>query len=61
MKIVEVFNEYFANILGEFDLTENKAKLSFSGNIEDPIEQEVHKYKNHPSIEKIKQQRSPLL
>ena len=59
VKITEVFNEYFANITDELGLTENKANLSFSENIEDPIEKAVHKYKNHPSIKKVKQQWSP--
>ena len=59
VKIAEVFNEYFENITYELGLTENKANLSFSENIENPIEKAVHKYKNHPSIKKIKQQWSP--
>ena len=59
MKVAEVCNEYFANITDELELTENKANLSFSGYIQDPIEQAVHKYKNHRSIEKIRKQRSP--
>ena len=59
VKIAEVFNEYFANITNELGLNEKKANLSLSENIEDPIEKAVHKYKNHPSIKKIKQQWSP--
>ena len=59
VKITEVFNEYFANITDELGLNEKKANLSFSENIEDPIEKAVHKYKNHPSIKRIKQQWSP--
>ena len=49
VKIAEMFNEYFANITDELGLTENKANLSFSENIEDPIAKAVHKYKNHPA------------
>ena len=59
VKIAEVFNEYFANINDELGLNEKIANLSLSENIEDPIEKAVHKYKNHPSIKKIKQQWSP--
>ena len=59
MKIAEVFNEYFANITDELGLNEKIANLSLSENIEDPIEKAVHKYKNQPSIKKIKQQWSP--
>ena len=59
VKIAEVFNEYFANITDELGLNEKIANLSLSENIEDPIEKAVHKYKNHPSIKKIKQQWSP--
>ena len=59
VKIAEVLNEYFANITDELGLNENKANLSFSEIIVDPIEKAVHKYKNHPSIKKIKQQWSP--
>ena len=54
-----MLNEYSANVTDELGLTENKANLSFSETIEDPIEEAVHKYKNHPSIKKIKQQWSP--
>ena len=59
MKIAELFNEYFANITDELELIENKANLSFSDNIEDPIDKVAQKYKNHPSIIKIKHQWSP--
>ena len=37
VKIAEVFNEYFANSTDELGLTKNKANLSSSENIEDPI------------------------
>ena len=52
MKIAEVFNEYFANITDELELTENTANLSFSENIEDSIDKAVQKYKNHPRIKR---------
>ena len=44
MKIAEVFNEYFANITDELELTENTANLSFSENIEESIDKAVQKY-----------------
>ena len=52
MKIAKGFNEYFANITDELELTEYKANLSFSENVEDPFEKAVYKYKNHPNIKR---------
>ena len=40
VKIAEVFNEYVANITDELGLTENKAKHSFSENMEDPLKKQ---------------------
>ena len=52
MRIVEVYNEYFANITYELDLTGNEANHSLSGLVEDPIDKVVKKYKNHPWIKR---------
>ena len=59
MRLARVFNEYFANITDELDLAENEVNLSFSENIEDPIDKAIQKYENHPSIKKIKHQWAP--
>ena len=56
MKIAELFNEYFAKITDELELTENKSNLSFSENIEDPIDKAIQTCKSHPSIKEIRHQ-----
>ena len=58
-EFAEVFNEYFANITDELDLTENEANLSFSENIEEPMNKPIQKHKNHLSIKEIKHQWAP--
>ena len=58
-KITQIFNEYFTNIIDELEIKENEANLSLAINIEDPIDNSVYKYKDHPSIKKIKQQWAP--
>ena len=54
LKIAEIFNDYFANITQDLEITDTGAHLSPTIDIEDPIDKAVEKYKNHPSIKKIK-------
>ena len=55
LKIAEIFNDYFANITQDLEITDTGAHLSSTIGIEDPIDKAVEKYKNHPSIKKIKE------
>ena len=55
LKIAEIFNDYFANITQDLEITDTGAHLSPTIDIEDPIDKAVEKYKNHPSIKKIKE------
>ena len=55
LKIAEIFNDYFANITQDLEITDTGAHLSPTIGIEDPIDKAVEKYKNHPSIKKIKE------
>ena len=59
MQTAELINEHFTNITDEQELTENRANLSFSENIKDPINKAVEKYKNYPIIKRINDQSSP--
>ena len=54
-KIAEIFNDYFVNITQDLEITENGAYLLPTIRIEDPVDKAVEKYKNHPSIKKIKE------
>lgn len=55
LKIAEIFNDYFANITQDLEITDTSAHLSSTIGIEDPIDKAVEKYKNHHSIKKIKE------
>ncbi len=55
LKIAEIFNNYFVNITQDLEITDPCAHLSPTIGIEDPIDRTVEKYKNHPSIKKIKE------
>ena len=55
LKIAEIFNNYFANITQDLEITDNGAQLSSTTGIEDPIDKAVEKYKSHSSIKKIKE------
>ena len=55
LKIAEIFNNYFANITQDLEITDTGAQLSSTTGIEDPIDKAVEKYKRHPSIKKIKE------
>ena len=54
-KIAEIFNHYFANITESLGISEDQSLLSQTTGINDPVEKAVKKYKNHPSIRKIKE------
>ena len=58
LKIAEIFNNYFADITKDLEITETGAYLLPSIGKEDPVDKAVEKYKNyknHPSINKIKE------
>ena len=55
LKIAEIFNDYFANITQDLEITDTGTYRLPSMGIEDPVDKAVEKYKNHPSIKKIKE------
>ena len=55
LKIAEIFNDYFANITQDLEITDTGAYLLPSIGIKDPVDRAVEKYKNRPSIKKIKE------
>ena len=59
LKIAKILNEYFQNNTDELEIKENEANFSRAINMEDPIDNSVYKFKNHPSIKMIKKQWVP--
>ena len=55
LKIAEIFNDYFANITQDLEITDTGAYLLPSIGIKDPVDRAVEKYKIHPSMKKIKE------
>ena len=54
-KIAETFNDFFTNAVKNLNIIIDPALTSNTDLIEDPIEKAIEKYKNHPSIVKIKE------
>ena len=54
-KIADIFNEYFINIAKEIAFVEDQTLVSDANAVEDPIDKAIEKFKNHPSVEHIKQ------
>ena len=54
ISVAELFNHYFINITSTLDIKEWPTSAEIEA-IDDPIRKAIHKYKNHPSIEKINQ------
>ena len=53
-EFAQTLNDNFSNIIKELDIKiTNDLQCDFS-NIENPVKRAIEKYKNHPSIEKIK-------
>ena len=54
-KCVEVFNNYFNNLVKELNIPTDQNLLNDASIFDDPIIEAVHNYKKHPSILKIKE------
>ena len=54
-KIAELFNNYFINIIQVLGIQQDIAHISVTDGINDPIDKAIEKYKNHPSIIKIRE------
>ena len=54
-KIAELCNNYFLNITQDLGIQEDFAHISITNGVSDPIDKAIEKYKNHPSILKIKE------
>ena len=55
LKIAKIFNDYFANMTQDLEITDTGAQLSSTTGIDDHIDKAVEKCKSHPSIKKIKE------
>ena len=54
VKVANVFNKYFVNMVPSMGITNNHNFLSNTDTSDDPVEKIIDKYKNHPSITCIK-------
>ena len=54
-KIAETFNIFFTNAVKNLNISIDPALTSNTDHVEDPINKAIEKYKNHPSIVKIKE------
>ena len=50
VKVANVFNKYFVNVVLSMGITNNHIFLSIKNTSGDPLEKIIDKYKNHPSI-----------
>ena len=50
VKVANVFNKYFVNMVPSMGITNNHIFLSNTNTFDDPLEKIIDKYKNHPSI-----------
>ena len=53
VKVVNVFNKYFVNMLSSIGITNNHNFLSNADTSDGPLEKIIDKYKNHSSITSI--------
>ena len=53
-KIVETFNTFFGNIMKNLNISINSKVFEYVSMIQDPIIAAFERYKQHPSISKIK-------
>ena len=54
-KVSEVFNDFFSNAVTKLNIQVNNELLNDTISVTDPIQKAILKYKNHPSIMKIKE------
>ena len=52
--IAETFNNFFKNSVAALDIDDNKSLLTKTGNLKDPVQIALQKFKHHPSIYDIK-------
>ena len=50
VKVANVFNKYFVNMVPSMGITNNHSFLSNTNTSDDPLDKIIDKYKNHPSI-----------
>ena len=53
-QVANIFNEFFANVVKNLNITINEDILSDTKAIDDPVLKAIEKYKKHPSIRAIK-------
>ena len=53
-ELAEIFNKHFSKIVENLDIDETLASNITSSDITDPVLNAIKKYKNHPSMKKIK-------
>ena len=53
-QVANIFNEFFANVVKNLNITINEDILSDTKGIDDPVLIAIEKYKKHPSIRAIK-------
>ena len=50
VKVANIFNKYFVNMVPSMGITNNHIFLSNTDTSDDPLDKIIDKYKNHPSI-----------
>ena len=55
IEIAEKLNAFFSNIVKELNIKVKEDLLCDVSDIKDPVERAIQKYKNHPSIQMIKE------
>ena len=55
IEIAEKLNAFFSNIVKELNIKVKEDLLCDVSDINDPVERAIQKYKNHPSIQMIKE------
>ena len=53
-KVVDTFNEFFSNVVKELEIEKDDNLLTDATEETDPVLKAIKKYKNHPSILRIK-------
>ena len=54
-EIAEKLNAFFSDIVKELNIRVKEGLLCDVSNINDPVERDIQKYKNYPSIQMIKE------
>ena len=55
IEIAEKLNTFFSNVVKELNIKVKDDLLCDASNLNDPVERAIQKYKNHPSIQTIKE------